>query len=458
MGDLAATVEVTPAEVEAELDRQRLLAAGRGESLRLRHLFLRADSTMSEAERDAQRALAGQLLDRARAGESFEQLAREYSQSETASSGGLLSGLRRGKVEKSFDEAAFALEVGQLSDVVTTSRGYHVILLEDRFTPPPFVEEQVRSTVTARLRTQAVQERRAELVARLESAGSYTAGWDAEGQLHPDDDGVVLEVGDLVVTTDEVDLLEPHGTGPGKRPTTPVERLTGILESELLCREALERGLVSREEMEQERARVADEQLRQMTEERELEQLRVRVTREDVERFVAEHPERAVVPGEVRVQVMLLGFESGQGYDTHLLAQELADRARAGESFVELTREHSMGPNAEQGGDSGLVAPDRLATLGPEFAQAVDRLEPGGITDPTRVPPSRLGPLQSRYEGAFVVARLVERRERRFLDPATEGEELRRRFWQSEKDRIVEGRVRDDLAHAGFELLESPPE
>jgi hypothetical protein len=155
---------------------------------------------------------------------------------------------------------------------------------------------------------------------------------------------------------------------------------------------------------------------------------------------------------------MLLGFEGGQGYDTYLLARGLADRARAGESFVELVRRHSVGPNAEQGGDSGLVAPGRLAGLGPEFAQAVDRLEPGGITDPIRVPPSRLGPLEGRYEGAFAVARLVERRERRFLDPATEGEELRRRFWQSEKDRIVEERVREDLADAGFELLESPPE
>ena len=458
MEDLAATVEVSPADVEEELDRQRLLAAGRGESLRLRHLFLRADSTMSEAERDAQRALAGQLLDRARAGESFEQLAREYSQSETASSGGLLSGLRRGRVEKSFDDAAFALEAGQLSDVVTTSRGYHLILLEDRFTPPPFVEEQVRSTVTARLRTQAVQERKAELVARLESAGSCTKRWDAEGQLHPDGDGVVLEVGDLVVTADELDPVEPGTSGPGKRPTTPVERLTDILESELLCREALVRGLVSREEIEQERARVADDRMRRMAEELELEELRAEVTREDVDRFVAEHADRAAVPGEVRVQVMLLGFEGGEGYDTYLMARELADRARAGESFVELVRRHSVGPNAEEGGDSGLVAPDRLATLGPEFAQAVDRLEPGGITDPTRVPPSRLGPLQGRYEGAFAVARLVERRERRFLDPATEGEELRRRFWQSEKDRIVEERVQEDLVHAGFELLESPPE
>lgn len=457
MEALAAAADVPPAEVDAALERERELAAGREESLRIRHIFLRADSTMSETERGAQRALAGQLLDRLRAGESFEQLAREYSQSETASGGGLLGGLRRGKVDAVFEAAAFALEEGQVSEVVTTPHGYHVILLEERFTPQPFDEEDARSRVVRELERRSVRQQRAELVSRLRGEGGFTAGWDEGGQLLPDDDGVVLRVGDLVVGVDEVELLEPPVVGLGRLPKSPVQRLNDTLESELLCREALERGVVGDGELAQERARVAKELLRQMAEEREVEGLRAAVTERDLERFAAEHPDRVAVSGEVRVQVMLLGFEGGQGYDTYVRALELARRARAGESFAELVRLHSVGPNAEQGGDSGFVSPSRLATLGSDFSQAVIRLEVGGVTDPVRVPPSRLGPLRERYEGAFAIARLVERREDRPLDPATEGDELRRRYWLSEKDRVVEARVREDLAAAGFELLVASP-
>jgi len=451
--DLAVSVEVPAQEVDAALEVEREQAALREESLRVRHLFLRADPTMSEAERAAQRALAGELLDRLRAGESFEQLAREYSQSETASSGGLLGGLRRGNVDPAFAKAAFALHEGQVSEVVTTARGYHLILLEERFTPGPFDEGEARSRIVQELRRRAVRQQRAELVARLESAGGFTAGWDEGGQLHADDDGVVLRVGDLEVTADEVELLQPPVVGLGRLPRSPVQLLQDTLESELLCREALERGLVSRDDLARERARAAGELVRRMAEEREVEELRLAVTQEDLERFALERPDLTSVPGEVRVRVMLLGFAGGQGYDTSVRALDLARRARQGESFVELVRRHSVGPNAEQGGDSGFVSPGRLGTLGSDFSQAVGRLEVGGVTDPVRVPPSRLGPLRGQYEGAFALAQLVERRPDRPLDPVADGEELRRRYWASERDRVVEARVREELATAGFELL-----
>ena len=68
------------------------------------------------------------VLEKARAGGEFEALAREYSDGPSASRGGDLGSFGRGAMLPSFDEAVFALEVGEISDTVETRFGCHVIL------------------------------------------------------------------------------------------------------------------------------------------------------------------------------------------------------------------------------------------------------------------------------------------------------------------------------------------
>jgi parvulin-like peptidyl-prolyl isomerase len=60
-------------------------------------------------------------------GQSFEDLAREYSDGPTSVRGGDLGSFGRGMMTPNFEEAAFALEPGEISDVVETPFGYHLI-------------------------------------------------------------------------------------------------------------------------------------------------------------------------------------------------------------------------------------------------------------------------------------------------------------------------------------------
>jgi parvulin-like peptidyl-prolyl isomerase len=78
--------------------------------------------------RDEARARAQDVLRRARAGEDFAGLARQFSDEPGAStSGGDLGQFARGAMVPAFEQAAFALPVGQISEIVETGFGFHVI-------------------------------------------------------------------------------------------------------------------------------------------------------------------------------------------------------------------------------------------------------------------------------------------------------------------------------------------
>ena len=67
------------------------------------------------------------LLERLKKGESFAKLAQEHSLDGSRKRGGDLGLLSRGVMVKEFEKAAFALEKGQVSDIVKTQFGYHII-------------------------------------------------------------------------------------------------------------------------------------------------------------------------------------------------------------------------------------------------------------------------------------------------------------------------------------------
>ena len=72
-------------------------------------------------------SLANQLLERIKKGESFEKLAQENSIDSSRKRGGDLGFFGRGMMVKEFEKAAFGLGVGEVSQIVKTQFGYHII-------------------------------------------------------------------------------------------------------------------------------------------------------------------------------------------------------------------------------------------------------------------------------------------------------------------------------------------
>jgi len=98
---------------------------------------------------DSEKA-SNEFLEAIKAGGSFETIAKEASSCPSSERGGDLGEFGRGQMVPEFEEAAFALQPGEISDVVKTQFGYHIIKLTDRKDVVPFegVKEQIVQYLT----------------------------------------------------------------------------------------------------------------------------------------------------------------------------------------------------------------------------------------------------------------------------------------------------------------------
>ncbi len=122
------------------------------EDLRMRHILLRLPPDADESVRMEKRKTLEGILERVRAGEDFAELAKIYSE-DTGSkkSGGDLGYVKRGKLVPEVESAAFALKPGEVSDIVSSPYGLHLIKVEDyresSVEPLEDVKEKIRETL-----------------------------------------------------------------------------------------------------------------------------------------------------------------------------------------------------------------------------------------------------------------------------------------------------------------------
>lgn len=103
------------------------------EQVRAAHILIRVAGDAGDAMRQQKRQLAEKVLAEARAGKGFAQLARQYSDDPgSAAKGGELGYFPRGAMVGPFEEAAFALKPGEVSGIVETPFGLHIIKCEGR--------------------------------------------------------------------------------------------------------------------------------------------------------------------------------------------------------------------------------------------------------------------------------------------------------------------------------------
>ncbi|RKY80815.1 parvulin peptidyl-prolyl isomerase [candidate division KSB1 bacterium] len=124
-------VKITRQEVEQFYQTNRDSLPELKESVEISHILLQV-TPGAESKQQAREKIAG-ILERLRSGEDFAELARQYSEDPgSAAKGGELGFIQRGDFVKDFEEKAFALQPGQISDIVETQFGFHIIQMLER--------------------------------------------------------------------------------------------------------------------------------------------------------------------------------------------------------------------------------------------------------------------------------------------------------------------------------------
>ena len=163
--DVAEGVEVSEERLAQyyEDEKYRYL---QDEQRRARHILIQFGD-----DEEAARARAEELLARIRSGESFEELAREFSMDGgTAEQGGDFGALTESQLPEALGAAVFAMEEGAVEGPVRSDFGFHIIRLDEILARGPLPLDQVRGELLAELRDREAESLYLELERRLSDA------------------------------------------------------------------------------------------------------------------------------------------------------------------------------------------------------------------------------------------------------------------------------------------------
>src|SRR5947207_862966 len=160
---MRAKVNVPPGDIERAYNND-IEQYTTPEQVRASHILLKTEGK----DEAAVKTRIEDLLKQARAGADFAELAKKYSEDEgSAKNGGDLDFFQRGRMVAEFDQVAFSLQPGQISDAVKTQYGYHIIKLVDRKPATTKTLAEVRQQLSDRLSYERAQAQAADLAQKL---------------------------------------------------------------------------------------------------------------------------------------------------------------------------------------------------------------------------------------------------------------------------------------------------
>ncbi|RTR28428.1 foldase [Robertmurraya yapensis] len=127
-------IEITDEEMKTYFEENKA-QYGQAEQVQASHILVEDEATAKEVK---------EKLD---AGEDFAELAKEYSTDSSSESGGDLGYFGKGEMVAEFEEAAFSMEIGEISEPVKSEHGYHIIKVVDKKEAKDAVYEDVKDEV-----------------------------------------------------------------------------------------------------------------------------------------------------------------------------------------------------------------------------------------------------------------------------------------------------------------------
>ncbi len=157
--NVIAKVKVTDKDVE-EYYKNHPKEFEKPETVKVRHILLGFKGDPTDDQKKELRKQAEDVLKKAKGGEDFAKLAAEYSDDPgSKTKGGELGYFPRGNMVPEFENAAFNLKQGEISDVIETPYGYHILKVEDKKAAEMPAFDSIKDQVKVKA-TQAAEQKR----------------------------------------------------------------------------------------------------------------------------------------------------------------------------------------------------------------------------------------------------------------------------------------------------------
>ena len=164
--EMAAKVKVSDADARAFYDRN-IDKFQHPAQIRVSHILIAVSQNADEAEKKKAREKIESIQKQLKNGADFADLARKESQCESRNRGGDLGFFPGGRMVKPFDDAAFKLKPGEMSGIVETRYGYHIIKMQDKRPAGPVPFDEVKDKIKRYLAQVQIEQMYADYLKQL---------------------------------------------------------------------------------------------------------------------------------------------------------------------------------------------------------------------------------------------------------------------------------------------------
>ena len=163
---ISSKIVITDADTQAYYDGNPQMFK-QAEQVKASHILIKVDAGAAESQKSEARKKIETVQQKVKDGDDFAELAKEYSEGPSNTRGGDLGYFKRGQMVKPFEDTAFAMQTNEVSDIVETRFGYHLIKVYDKKPEQTLAYADVKDKINQRLKQEKVEQEAGQYINQL---------------------------------------------------------------------------------------------------------------------------------------------------------------------------------------------------------------------------------------------------------------------------------------------------
>ena len=163
---ITSKITITDAQTKAYYDGNPQMF-NQPEQVKASHILIKVEPGAAETQKTAARKKIETVQQKVKNGDDFAQLAKDYSEGPSKTRGGDLGYFRRGQMVKPFEDAAFAMQKNEVSDIIETRFGYHLIKVYDKKPAETLAYADVKDKLTERVKQEETEKQATQYISQL---------------------------------------------------------------------------------------------------------------------------------------------------------------------------------------------------------------------------------------------------------------------------------------------------